>query len=58
MLRAFDEKKMRLQGMEERVNLVNGELRIHSGLGEGTKIFAEIPYKGKRIGSEKKHPNH
>ena len=58
LLRALDEKRMGLQGMEERVNLLNGILRIQSRLGEGTKIFVEVPYRERKIGSEKKHPNH
>jgi two-component system NarL family sensor kinase len=57
LLRALDEKRMGLQGMEERGNLLNGKLRIQSRLGEGTRISVEVPYKEKRVGSEKKHPN-
>jgi PAS domain S-box-containing protein len=58
LLAALDEKRMGLQGMEERVNLLNGKLRIQSRLGEGTRIFVEVLYKEKRVGSEKKHSNH
>jgi two-component system NarL family sensor kinase len=58
LLRALDEKRMGLQDMEQRSNLLNGKLRIQSRMGEGTKILIEIPYKEKRVGSEKKHPNH
>ncbi len=58
LLRALDEKLMGLQGMEERGNLLNGKLRIQSRLGEGTRIFVEVPYKEKRVGSEKEYSNH
>ena len=58
LLRALDEKRMGLQGMEERVKLLNGILRIQSRLGEGTRIFVEVPYKEKRVGSEKEYSHH
>jgi PAS domain S-box-containing protein len=58
LLRPLDEKRMGLQSIEERVNILNGKLRIQSRPGEGTKIFAEVPYRERKIGSEKKHPNH
>ncbi|MEW5774418.1 MAG: PAS domain S-box protein [Thermodesulfobacteriota bacterium] len=37
------ERRMGLQGMEERVLLLGGTFRIHSRPGQGTRIFAEIP---------------
>ena len=58
LLKALDEKRMGLQGMEERVNLLNGKLRVQSRLGEGTKISIEVPYKGEKSGSEKNDTHH
>jgi len=47
LLKASGEKRMGLGSMEERVNLLNGNLRIQSRLMEGTKILIEIPFKEK-----------
>jgi len=47
LLKASGEKRMGLGSMEERVNLLNGNLRIRSRLMEGTKILIEIPFKEK-----------
>jgi len=50
LLKASKEKRMGLGSMEERVSLLNGNLRIQSRLKEGTKIFIEIPFKEKKSG--------
>ena len=55
LLRASKEKRMGLGSMEERVSLLNGNLRIQSRLMEGTKIFIEIPYGEKESDSQEKH---
>jgi signal transduction histidine kinase len=34
--------------MEERVGLLEGEMRIQSQAMEGTRIFVEVPNKGKK----------
>jgi len=47
LLKASSEKRMGLGSMEERVSLLNGDLRIRSRLMEGTKIRIEIPLKEK-----------
>lgn len=35
-----------LQGMRERVQLLNGRMEIHSAVGEGTRIQVTIPHSG------------
>lgn len=47
---AQQEKRMGLRSMEERVSLLSGQMRIHSHLSEGTKIFIEVPSKIKDPG--------
>jgi PAS domain S-box-containing protein len=47
LLKASSEKRMGLGSMEERVSLLDGNLRIQSRLMEGTKIRIEIPLKEK-----------
>ncbi|MCF8143338.1 MAG: PAS domain-containing protein [Deltaproteobacteria bacterium] len=47
LLRASSEKRMGLGSMEERVSLLDGNLRIRSRLMGGTKIRIEIPLKEK-----------
>ena len=47
MVSAIKEKRMGLRSMEERVNLLNGKMKIQSRPTEGTKIFIEVPYKEK-----------
>ena len=42
---ASREKRMGLRSMEERVNLLEGKMRIRSSPGEGTKILIEVPYR-------------
>jgi len=45
LLQASSEKRMGLGSMEERVNLMNGTLRIQSRLMVGTSIRIEIPLR-------------
>ena len=47
---AFSEKRMGIRSMQERVDLLHGKWKIESRLNEGTKIFVEVPYKGKKSG--------
>jgi len=47
LLKASSEKRMGLGSMEERVSLLNGDLRIRSRLLQGTKIRIEIPLREK-----------
>ncbi len=55
---AINEKRMGLVSMEERVALRGGKMRIESRPMQGTKIFIEVPIKGKRSGHEKNHPDY
>lgn len=47
---AWKEKRMGLRSMEERVNLLNGHMKIQSRPTEGTKVFIEVPCKEKKRG--------
>ena len=47
---ASKEKCMGLRSMEERVNLLNGKMKIYSRPKEGTKVFIEVPCKEKKSG--------
>ena len=49
---APQEKRMGLRSMEERVGLLQGKMKIHSRISEGTKIFIEVPYKTRNEGGE------
>ena len=44
---ALNEKRMGLRSMAERVGLLKGRMRIKSRPAEGTKIYAEVPFKEK-----------
>jgi PAS domain S-box-containing protein len=57
VIRAASEKRMGLDSMQERVGLLNGDLKIQSRLGEGTKIIIEVPIREQKIGSKKKYRN-
>jgi len=48
---ARDAKRMGLQGMEERVALLQGKMTIRSSPGHGTRIFIEIPGVEERCAS-------
>ncbi len=47
---ALNERRMGIRSMEERVALLNGMIKVQSRPMQGTKIFAEIPYKEKFLG--------
>ena len=53
----FNEKRMGIKGMEERVKLLNGKIKLQSQLMKGTKIYIEVPciIKEDGYGTEKKH---
>lgn len=42
-----NEKRLGLLGMKERVALLGGTMKIHSRMGQGTKILVELPCQGK-----------
>jgi PAS domain S-box-containing protein len=55
-LRTTDsEKRMGLRSMAERVNLLQGQMRVHSRPLQGTKIFIKVPYQEKMYDSKKDH---
>lgn len=56
---AINEKRMGLRSMQERVNLLDGQMTIQSFLNKGTKISIEIPIKEpiEEESENKKHPN-
>jgi len=51
--RAMSNKRLGLLGMEERVKLLGGSLKIHSHPGEGVKLFIEIPWEKTDVGEKK-----
>lgn len=52
-------KRMGLRSMTERVNLLQGSIKIKSRPGRGTKIFIKIPLmKGRRHGGAEKADHH
>jgi PAS domain S-box-containing protein len=57
VIRATSEKRMGLDSMKERVGLLNGDMKIQSRLGEGTKTIIEVPIREQKIGSKKKYSN-
>jgi PAS domain S-box-containing protein len=52
---AVKEKRLGLRSMEERVGLLDGAMRIQSRVMEGTRIFIEVPNKGKKNVAKQKH---
>jgi PAS domain S-box-containing protein len=52
------EKRLGLRSMKERVNLLQGQMTIHSRLMEGTKIFIKLPYLEQDNESKEKHINY
>ncbi len=42
-------KSIGLTGMQERVNLLSGEFRIESSIGQGTKVTIKVPWKERFI---------
>ena len=53
-----NEKRMGLQNMKQRVNLLGGQITIKSRPMQGTKILIKIPFKRQKSESEKAHTNH
>lgn len=47
---AVGERRMGLQGMEERVLLLGGTFKVHSRPGQGARIVAEIPVLAPKVG--------
>lgn len=45
MAKALNDKRMGLRSMQERVNLLRGEMTIQSRPLQGTKIFIKFPYR-------------
>ena len=48
LVTAQNEKRMGLSSMQERINLLEGTMRMQSSPGKGTKILIEVPYKEKK----------
>jgi len=53
-----DEKRMGLRSMQERVNLLQGQMTVRSKLMKGTKIFIKLPIKEQNNESEEADTNH
>jgi len=53
-----NEKRMGLRSMKERVNLLQGQMSIHSQLKKGTEIIITLPLKDIHNGPDKTHINH
>jgi PAS domain S-box-containing protein len=45
---AGQEKRMGLRSMQERVTLLNGEMKLQSRAGQGTKVFIKLPFAEKK----------
>ena len=51
------EKRMGLRSMQERVTLLNGEMKLQSKPGQGTKVFIKLPFAEKKSGAEENDLN-
>ncbi len=51
------EKRMGLRSMQERVTLLDGEMRLKSKPGRGTKVFIKLPFAEKKSGVKENHLN-
>jgi signal transduction histidine kinase len=51
------EKRMGLRNMQERVNLLNGKMKLQSKPGWGTKVVIKLPVEEKKRGAKKNHFN-
>jgi PAS domain S-box-containing protein len=58
LIKAAGERRMGLGNLQERVRLLNGNLKIQSRPQAGTKILVEIPFKEKKSDLETKHTHH
>jgi PAS domain S-box-containing protein len=54
---AGQEKRMGLRSMQERVTLLNGEMKLQSKPGQGTKVFIKLPFAEKKSGTKENHLN-
>lgn len=55
---AHTERHMGIRSMEERVALLNGNIRFESYPMQGTRILVEVPYKEQAIGKKEDSPHH
>ena len=51
------EKRMGLRSMQERVTLLNGEMKLQSKPEQGTKVSIKLPFAEKKSGTEENHLN-
>jgi signal transduction histidine kinase len=51
------EKRMGLRSMQERVTLLNGEMKLQSKPGQGTKVVIKLPFAEKKRGAQENHLN-
>ena len=52
---AAQEKRMGLRSMQERITLLNGEIKLQSKPGQGTKVTIKLPFVEKKSGAEENH---
>jgi signal transduction histidine kinase len=48
---------MGLRSMQERVTLLNGEMKLQSKPGQGTKVSIKLPFAEKMSGTKENHLN-
>lgn len=58
MIEAMYEKRMGLRSMEERINLLQGHMKVESSIGKGTEVYIKIPWEEKESDSEKTGSDH
>ena len=49
---AGNEKRMGLRSMQERITLLNGEIKLQSKPGQGTKVIIKLPFVENRSGGQ------
>jgi len=54
---AGQEKRMGLRSMQERVTLLNGQMKLQSKPGQGTKVTIKLPFVEKNSGAKENHLN-
>jgi len=54
---AGQEKRIGLRSMQERVKLLNGQMKLQSKLGQGTKVSIKLPIVEKNDGTQENHLN-
>ncbi len=57
MAAAGQEKRMGLHSMQERATLLNGEMKLQSKPGQGTKVSIKLPFAEKKSGTKENHLN-